>query len=238
MMTMHSQMPNMTLNRAVSAEDWHRDIDLKQRDEARAPRWHRNIDRRGTPAGYTASLAPLAPHIVSLAKVRPLQLLDCGIGAGHFAAAVAARAYAPVAVTGVDVSAAMLRAAGQRLSALGYDLEGHLADSRRLPFENNSFDMVVSAHMLEHLPAPELAIAQMCRVLRPGGMIILGLTRRSLASVPLQLMWRVNAFTPGKARKLLTRCGFEAARVLPAAGPTAFRRLTLTACASKPLVHQ
>jgi SAM-dependent methyltransferase len=48
-----------------------------------------------------------------------------------------------------------------------------LYDGGRLPFEDASFDTVMSIQVLEHTPAPQLLVDEMCRVLAPGGLLIL-----------------------------------------------------------------
>jgi ubiquinone/menaquinone biosynthesis C-methylase UbiE len=42
-----------------------------------------------------------------------------------------------------------------------------------LPFANHSFDVVLATEVLEHIPRPELAVAEMVRVLRPGGSVLI-----------------------------------------------------------------
>jgi ubiquinone/menaquinone biosynthesis C-methylase UbiE len=46
-------------------------------------------------------------------------------------------------------------------------------DATRLSFPDDSFDRVIAAHVLEHLPAPNLALREWVRVLRPGGVLTL-----------------------------------------------------------------
>jgi SAM-dependent methyltransferase len=54
-----------------------------------------------------------------------------------------------------------------------------LADARRLPFPDGSFDLVFSYHALEHIPEPEKAVREMRRVVRPGGGVWVGTPNRS-----------------------------------------------------------
>ncbi len=51
--------------------------------------------------------------------------------------------------------------------------DGQDADATNLPFESQSFDLVVSSECIEHSPNPDLAVSEMCRVLAPGGWLIL-----------------------------------------------------------------
>lgn len=90
-------------------------------------------------------------------------ILEVGVGTG-----LNLRHYGPTArVTGIDLEAALLRAAGPRARCRGYRLER--ADAQALPFRDASFDTVVSAMVFCSLPRPALALAEIRRVLRPGG---------------------------------------------------------------------
>jgi ubiquinone/menaquinone biosynthesis C-methylase UbiE len=96
-----------------------------------------------------------------VAAVRPRRVLDAGCGTGALGRAIAGRTGA--AVAGVDRSQRMVdlsRAAG---------LDAHLGDVRSLPFANAQFDCVVAAWMLYHVDDVPLALAELARVLAPGG---------------------------------------------------------------------
>ncbi len=82
--------------------------------------------------------------------------------------------YGPdVTVTGVDLSTAMLAVARQRAADLGLAAELREGDAERLPFADASFDTVVCALSLCSIPRPAAAIAEMRRVLVPGGTLLL-----------------------------------------------------------------
>lgn len=76
-------------------------------------------------------------------------------------------------VTGIDLSPRMLAEARRRAAALGRDLELVEGDAERLPFPDASFETVVCALGLCSIPRPETAIAEMRRVLVPGGTLLL-----------------------------------------------------------------
>ena len=97
------------------------------------------------------------------------RVLDAGIGTGATAARVLA--IQPTArVIGVDLSLEMLRAARQRLPRTAVRLAQ--ADVTRLPFADDRFDAVVSTWVLETLPEPRAAVAEMLRVIQPDGFIV------------------------------------------------------------------
>ena len=100
-------------------------------------------------------------------KKRPLKLLDAGCGEGRL---ILFGPYPDVEFSGVDVSHSSLETARQR----GYArlARANLADD--LPWQDESFDIVVSSHILEHLAHPEKMASEVLRVLRPGGLFIVG----------------------------------------------------------------
>ncbi len=79
-------------------------------------------------------------------------------------------------VEGVDISPKMLEKARQRLLKLrSRNFKLHLCDCRNLPFENNSFDILISQYLLDILPVEDFipVLQEFKRVLRNGGRLIL-----------------------------------------------------------------
>ena len=97
------------------------------------------------------------------------RILEVAIGTGrnlpHYPAGAA--------VTGIEVSPAMLAIARQRAAGLGRDADLQEGDAERLPFADASFDTVVCALSLCTIPDPAAAIGEMNRVLVPGGRLLL-----------------------------------------------------------------
>jgi SAM-dependent methyltransferase len=123
---------------------------------------------------------PLPPELegVLRANVEPgLEWLDVGCGAGR----TYAQFVAPPAgrYVGVDVSATAVAQAREA----GIEAEV-VPDASELPFEDESFDAAICVEVLEHLFAPHDAVAEIRRVLRPGG--------RLIASVPNAIYWRMR----------------------------------------------
>ena len=92
--------------------------------------------------------------------------LDVGTGAGAFAIALAPFV---AEVVGVDVVAEALEEGRKRVPANVTLVE---ADAAALPFDPGSFDLVCTARTLHHVKRPELVLAEMNRVLRPGGTML------------------------------------------------------------------
>lgn len=102
-------------------------------------------------------------HVAAYALCEPLlphgvRVLDLGCGAGHSFHRLTGRQ-----TVGVDVDAAALA---------GQDRETHVADMRALPFPDRSFDAMLSVHSIEHVPDAERVLAEVARVLIPGGVAI------------------------------------------------------------------
>jgi len=71
-----------------------------------------------------------------------------------------------------DISPGMVAIAQRNAAALGFSIDGRVADAESLPYEDASFDLVVGHAVLHHIPDVELAFREVLRVLRPGGRFV------------------------------------------------------------------
>jgi ubiquinone/menaquinone biosynthesis C-methylase UbiE len=78
-----------------------------------------------------------------------------------------------VVLTGIELSPAMLAVARARAAELGREVDLREGDAEQLPFDDATFDTVVCALSLCSIPSPAAAIAEMKRVLAPGGRLVL-----------------------------------------------------------------
>jgi ubiquinone/menaquinone biosynthesis C-methylase UbiE len=99
-----------------------------------------------------------------------LEILDVGCGTGEITARLA-DLYPRARLTGVDLIEHHLDLARTRCAGAGHRVAFQTADAFALPFGAGAFDLVVCRHMLQAVPRPGDAIAEMVRVLRPGGRI-------------------------------------------------------------------
>lgn len=113
---------------------------------------------------------PVAGHLVRFSGVKPGQaVLDVGTGTG--VVAITARR-AGAAVTGLDLTPSLLAQARDNAAVAGHDdIAWHEGDAEALPFADQQFDVVLSQFGHMFAPRPEVAISEMLRVLKPGGMI-------------------------------------------------------------------
>ena len=100
-------------------------------------------------------------------------LLDAGCGDGRFLAAIARARNRPARLVGCDISQRILDTARQTVEREGVTAEFFQANMERLPFEDGSFDRVLSVQVIEHLLDVAAGISELARVLRPGGILVL-----------------------------------------------------------------
>ena len=94
--------------------------------------------------------------------------LDVGCGTGALTTTILDLA-APVSVTGVDPSEGYVRFARDRVQDSRVRFE--IGDARALPYEANTYDVVVSGLVLNFVPEPEQAVMEMLRVVKQGGTV-------------------------------------------------------------------
>ncbi len=140
-------------------------IDAKAFNAFEAEGWEGRVD------AYDHFFTPITgrlfdPLLDAVRVVPGTRLLDVATGPGHLPARAAERGAVPV---GVDVADAMVT----RARELYPMLEFHRGDAEELPFADAEFDAVTANFLLPHLARPERAMAELVRVLAPGGRLAL-----------------------------------------------------------------
>ena len=160
-----------------------------------------------------------------LPYVRPgMSLLDCGCGPGSITLGLA-EALAPGAVVGVDRDASRIEVAEQSASERGVaNVRFQTADVHELPFADASFDAVFAHAVLQHVKEPLRVLAEVHRVLKPGGVVGLRDDDRGSAMIAphapdvvrlIELLTMVEEFNGGdprigrRYRELLRKTGFS-----------------------------
>jgi malonyl-CoA O-methyltransferase len=127
-------------------------------------RWSPYYDRKGNPA------VSLKQREIGrlMGDVRGLSVVDLGCGSGVNSIAMA---QAGAVVTGVDFSQGMLAQARRKPGAGGVRFIEHDLE-RPLPLETDAFDKVLCSLALEHVSALDAALAEMTRICRPDGEVV------------------------------------------------------------------
>ncbi len=150
-------------------------------------------------------------------------LLDAGCGTGRFARAMLSEGMSPGKMTLLDPSKSMLEACKD------IPVRRMLGRLEALPFADATFDIVTCAWVLETCPATERALDELCRVVRPGGVLCLAFCADKPNSGLLGSLVRRLLTFRGTGRFLQTanvismlRCSMSCdVRIVPVAGPAA-----------------
>jgi SAM-dependent methyltransferase len=148
-------------------------------------------ERPGTPAFYQAverHRYTLEPHILEVVpfdawRDRDVLEIGCGVATDGIRFARGGARY-----TGVDQTDAALALARRRFELEERDGRFERASALELPFPDASFDLVYSHGVLHHVPDTEGAIAELRRVLRPGGVALLMLYHRTSLNYHVTIM--------------------------------------------------
>jgi ubiquinone/menaquinone biosynthesis C-methylase UbiE len=100
----------------------------------------------------------------------PQKVLDVGCGTGAMGLLFAEMGHE---VTGVDISEAMMAKARHKADARKLAIDLRIGDAEHLPFDDETFDVVVNRHLLWTLPHPDIALKEWRRILKTGGMVLI-----------------------------------------------------------------
>jgi SAM-dependent methyltransferase len=155
-------------------------------------------------------------HLASLAALAHSEWIvgDLGCGTGQVSAALAPFVARVIAV---DASAAMLQAARKRLSLLD-NIDLRRGDLEALPIDDSRLDLATIMLVLHHVAEPARAIAEVARVLKPAGRLVLVDMLphdREVYRHQMGHLWL--GFPDDQVRAMLAEAGFDNVRVVPLA---------------------
>jgi ubiquinone/menaquinone biosynthesis C-methylase UbiE len=120
--------------------------------------------------GETAAADARVPLVEAVAAARPTRILEVGCGWGELAEWVGRETGAEVVA--VDLSPRMVELARER------GVDARIGDVQALPFADGEFDVAIAAWMLYHVPDLDRGVAELARVLRPGGRLVVATNSR------------------------------------------------------------
>lgn len=136
---------------------------------------------------FLALLNASSISIAARTASSPYQVLDVGTGTAQIPIELAKRE-TNVSIVGADLADEMLKLGRQNVVTSGCagQVRLDLADAKGLPYADNSFDAVISNSIIHHAPEPLIVLAEMFRVLKPGGAFFVRDLLRPQSSVALQ----------------------------------------------------
>ena len=171
-----------------------------------AGQWDRMRDELFGERFHLAALAALADASWTVG--------DFGCGTGQVSAALAPFVARVIAV---DASAAMLQAAKKRLQAFD-NVELRRGELEALPIDEARVDAATLMLVLHHVPEPENALADIARVVKPGGRaIVVDMLPHDRESYRQQMGHVWLGFSDDHMRRMMTESGFEEIRFVPLA---------------------
>ena len=180
-------------------------------DETSDPRWFIRLLDSTRSRMLLAATADPALYFGYLDLAPGLAVLDVGAGTGDFDRLIAGLVGPRGRVVGVDYGQTMVDEATARSAGLGLPIEFRQADAHDLPFPDEAFDRCLATQVFQHLPRPERALAEMVRVARTGGRVVItepDWDSRVCALGDVELArgmtraWAAKIANPGIAREL------------------------------------
>jgi ubiquinone/menaquinone biosynthesis C-methylase UbiE len=162
---------------------------------------------------------PLLVRALDLPAGGRLLEIGCGRGVGLSTVSKPCR---PDSLTGVDFDQALLEVARHRLTARDIDADLVYGDVLALPFPDESFDVVIDFGTCYHVAEPERAVAEVTRVLVPGGLFVHETRLSQFLAHPVRSLGNRIPWEQFPALVVERRAGLWARRSkLSAAGPAA-----------------
>lgn len=115
-----------------------------------------------------------AQHLLSLTPSTHLKVLDAGTGTARIPIIIA-QARSQWKITGIDLAESMLELGRKNVIAAGLAEKIRLetVDAKQMPYDDNSFDVVISNSLVHHLPNPLSFLSEVKRVILPGGAVLI-----------------------------------------------------------------
>lgn len=134
--------------------------------------WHEHRlseeqDRALDPANFACWHQMVLPR---LGDIKGLSIAEIGCGRGNFAIHLAGMG---ARMTAMDFSEAAIQIARDRSQRMQVDVDWKVGDAQNTQLPDNAFDVVISCECMEHVPEPQRMMAELSRILKPGGRLLL-----------------------------------------------------------------
>jgi ubiquinone/menaquinone biosynthesis C-methylase UbiE len=147
-------------------------------------------------------------HVAGRASWPYRKSLELGCGTGFFTLNLK---LAGVLEEGhvTDLSPGMVEVAQRNARSLGFEVEGRVADAETLPYDDDSFDLVIGHAVLHHIPDVELSLREVLRVLKPGGRFVFAGEPTRHGDVIARRLSRVTWWATTRATRLKPLSGWR-----------------------------
>ena len=196
--------------------------------EGPVARWYARI------RGSESQLATYRRQAAQLTSTLPdgARVLEVAPGPGYLAIAMARDGR--LAVTGLDISRTFVEIAKENARAAGVTVDFERGDVAHMPFAGASFDLIVCQAAFKNFTLPRSAIAEMHRVLRPGGVAVIQDMSRDATHADIARevegmhLGRVNTFTTRATLEMLRRRAYSKSRFESLARTSPFESWQIT----------
>jgi len=142
---------------------------------------------------------------------RDCRIADIGCGSGEITSRLALM-YERATVIGIDILESSVAYASRRYAALAPRLRFEQGDAFALALESGQFDLVICRHMTQSIPEPEKALAELCRICKPGGWLHVlsedyGMLHMMAGKLDPDRLWHEGAVAFGRATGVDARIG-------------------------------
>lgn len=185
---------------------------LAGRYDRAATDWHEKIARLGYPAAYR--------HLIAKAGLssHPGRVLDAGCGTGAFALALHQMS-PPSQIDLLDLSQDMRRAARRNLQHAGGAHGIAYSTLASAGLETGAYDVILAAHLIEHLDDPAQALSIMAEALSAGGTLLLSVSKPHWCTALIRIIWGHKAFRTDVVLGWAAAAGLQARPVAFPSGP-------------------
>lgn len=184
---------------------------LRSRYGRVAAKWHKIVLRLGYLDAYGSFVAAVFQRKQITDQSSTVKILDIGSGTGGFALALARHLKGQSEIDLLDVAAAMLVEAQSNLAAEGIAATSIQGDLSAMSGVADAYDVICAAHVIEHFDDLGTGLRDMARLLKPGGQLLLVVSKPHWCNRLVWLRWRHKVYAEAEIRSALESADFSGA---------------------------